>query len=165
MAMRLQLTRLLWLALLLCLAFAGLGYRLIDLQILRHRELNEQALQNTQNELLLEPRRGDILDVRGNILATTVFVKTVCADPTLIGTQQVVVAHALAPLLEIKENVLVQSLTPKLRQNSKGEVFTNRYCVLKRKVPLDTWEKIQSAMPNLTLSAEHSTHRKGENSF
>jgi cell division protein FtsI/penicillin-binding protein 2 len=165
MAKRLQLTRLLWLALLLCLAFAGLGYRLIDLQILRHRELNEQALQNTQHELLLEPRRGDILDARGNILATTVFVKTVCADPTLIGTQQVVVARALAPLLDIKESDLVQSLTPKLRQNSKGEVSTNRYCVLKRKVPVETWEKIQATMSNLTFAAEQPKPRKTESAF
>src|SRR5690349_5331969 len=104
MAKRLQFKRLLWLALLLCLAFAGLGYRLIDLQILRHRELSEQALRNTQRQWLIPPRRGDILDQRGNILATSVFVKTVCADPSLMGTQQAVVAHALAPLLGLSES-------------------------------------------------------------
>ena len=152
MAKRLQFKRLLWLALLLCLAFAGLGYRLIDLQILRHRELSDQALRNTQRELLLTPRRGDILDFRGNILATTVFVKTVCADPSLIGNQQASVAHAVAPLLGMSESALVQSLTPKLRQNAKGELSTNRYCVLKRKVPLETWEKIHAAMTNLTFA-------------
>ena len=75
MAKRLQYRRLVWLALLLCLAFAGLGYRLVDLQVLRHEELSAKAQQNTQREFLLEPRRGDILDAKGNLLATSVLVK------------------------------------------------------------------------------------------
>src|ERR1043166_2090251 len=115
MAKRLQFRRLLWLALLLCLAFAGLGYRLVDLQLLRHRELSVKAQQNTQREFLLEPRRGDILDAKGNVLATIVFVKTICADPSLIGTNQYEVAHALAPLLQLSETKLIQSLTPSVR--------------------------------------------------
>src|SRR5258707_1362285 len=103
MAKRLQLQRLLWLALLLCVAFAGLGYRLIDLQVLRHGELSVKAQRNTQREFLLQPRRGDILDVRGTLLATTILTKKVCADPTRIVGHESEVAHALAPLLEIQE--------------------------------------------------------------
>lgn len=165
MAKRLQLRRLLWLALLLCVAFAGLGYRLVDLQVLRHRELTEQALRNTQRELLLTPRRGDILDARGNILATSVYVKSVCADPSLIGTQQLVVAHALAPLLDMTESSLVQTLTPKSRPNARGEISTNRFCVLKRKVPVETWEKVQAAMTNLSFAIDDKRLTKQERSF
>ena len=165
MAKRLQFKRLLWLALLLCLAFAGLGYRLIDLQILRHRELSEQALRNTQRQWLIPPRRGDILDQRGNILATSVFVKTVCADPSLMGTQQAVVAHALAPLLGLSESGLIQSLTPKPRQNAAGEISTNRYCVLKHKVPVETWEKIHAAMTNLTFAVDERKLTPKEKEF
>src|SRR5579859_3020396 len=116
MAKRLQYKRLVWLGLLLCLAFAGLGYRLVDLQVLRHEELSAKAQQNTQSEFLLEPRRGDILDVKGNLLATSIFVKRVCADPTLIGTNQQAVAHVLAPLLQTNESRLVELLTPTLRR-------------------------------------------------
>src|SRR5215475_1974080 len=101
MAQRLQVRRLMWLALLLCLAFAGLGYRLVDLQLLRHEQLSAKAQQNTQREFLLEPRRGDILDVKGNPLATSILVKTICADPVLIGNRQAEVAHTLAPLLQM----------------------------------------------------------------
>src|SRR5579862_9615421 len=86
MAKRILYRRLVWLGLLLTVAFAGLGYRLIDLQVLRHEELSAKAQQNTQREFLLEPRRGDILDARGNVLATSVFMKRVYADPTLILT-------------------------------------------------------------------------------
>src|SRR5512139_3311349 len=91
--------RLTLLASLLGVAFVGLGYRLVDLQVLRFEELSARARDNTRRELLLEPRRGDILDARGNLLATSVFVKTVCADPVLIGNRQAEVAAAIAPLL------------------------------------------------------------------
>ncbi len=120
MAKRLQFRRALLLVLLLGAAFAGLGYRLVDLQVLRHEELLAKAQQNTQREFLREPRRGDILDVKGDLLASSVFVKTVCADPTLIGTHQAEVAHAIAPLLQVGEAELCQRLLPRVRQNDKG---------------------------------------------
>ena len=89
------------------LAFAGLGYRLVDLQVLRHEELSAKARDNTQRQFLLEPRRGDILDAKGNLLATSAFVKTVCADPALIGNRQAEVARAMAPLLQMSEAELL----------------------------------------------------------
>src|SRR4051812_20784844 len=121
MAKRLQYRRLFVLALLLAAAFAGLGYRLVDLQVLRHDELSAKAQQNTQHQLLLEPRRGDILDAKGNLLATSVFVKTVCADPVLIGNRRAEVARVLAPLLQMNERDLLQRLIPRLTRNDKGE--------------------------------------------
>src|SRR5215469_3003886 len=125
MARRIQYQRLVWLGLLLCLAFAGLGYRLVDLQVLRHEELTAKAQQNTQREFLMEPHRGDILDAKGNLLATSVYLKRVCADPTLIGSNQVVVARALAPLLQTNESRLVQLLMPTLRCITNWTTITN----------------------------------------
>ena len=122
-------------AVLLAVAFAGLGYRLVDLQVVRHEELSGKAQQNTQHETLLEPRRGDILDVRGNLLATSVFVKTVCGDPSLIGNRQTEVARAIAPILQLSESQLIQRLTPQVRTSPKGESITNQYIVLKKKFP------------------------------
>ena len=48
MANKLQTRRLLMLALLLAIAFAGLGYRLVDLQVLRHEDLRTEARKNTE---------------------------------------------------------------------------------------------------------------------
>src|SRR5947207_13720343 len=127
MAKRRQLRRLLLLAILLAAGFAGLGYRLVDLQVLRHEELSAKAQQNTQHEFLLAPRRGDILDSKGNLLATSVPVKTVCADPVLIGKHQMEVARVLAPLLATNEQSLAKFLMPRLSQNEKGQPTTNRY--------------------------------------
>ena len=67
-----QLKRVMLLLGLLGAAFAGLGYRLVDLQVVRHDELSVKAEANTQHEYWLAPRRGDILDVNGNLLATSV---------------------------------------------------------------------------------------------
>ena len=50
MAKGTQLRRLMWLALLLASAFAGLGYRLVDLQVLRHEELSAQGAKEHQRE-------------------------------------------------------------------------------------------------------------------
>ncbi len=102
MTNKLQIRRALLLLIFLGAAFAGLGYRLVDLQVLRHDELSAKAEQNTQREFWQAPRRGDILDVNGNILATSIPVKTICADPSLIGNPAASVAHALAPLLQLE---------------------------------------------------------------
>src|SRR6266403_588949 len=117
MAKRLQYRRVLAMALVLAAAFAGLGYRLVDLQVLRHQALSVEAQKKTQHEFLLEPRRGDILDAKGNLLATSVFVKTVCADPALLANHQAEVARVIAPLLQMSEPELVKRLNERVRQN------------------------------------------------
>lgn len=168
MGKKVQYRRLLLLALLLAAAFVGLGYRLVDLQVLRHDELRVKAAQNTQREFFREPRRGDILDAKGNVLATSVPVKRVCVDPVLIGTHQAAVARALAPLLQVAEADLHKRLTPRPRVNEDGQVSTNRfyrYAVLKQKVPVDTWEKIRETMSTLPLDVDETQLSKSERAF
>jgi cell division protein FtsI/penicillin-binding protein 2 len=145
-----------WLLLVLAPAavFAGLAFRLVELQVWRHAELRAKAEQNTRREILREPRRGDILDARGNLLATSVFVKTVCADPVLVGRYPAELARALAPLLQTEQGELYQRLLPRLRQNARGETVTNRYVVLKRKVPAETWEQVRAAVQRLGAAPE-----------
>jgi cell division protein FtsI/penicillin-binding protein 2 len=162
MANRIQMRRLAWLALLLSIAFAGLGYRLVDLQVLRHEELNAKAQQKIQHEVLLEPRRGDILDSKGNILATSVMVKNVCADPLFIANRQAEVAHALAPLLQENEAALCERLKARVRVNQQGQNQTNLYVVLKRKVPLETWDQIQTTMKNLSIGLDETKLPKAD---
>jgi cell division protein FtsI/penicillin-binding protein 2 len=165
MGKQLQYRRLVVLALLLGVAFAGLGYRLVDLQVLRYEELSAKARQNTRREFLLEPRRGDILDAKGNILATSAFVKTVCGDPALIGDRQAEVARAIAPLLQLSESELCQRLAPRITRNAQGVAATNHYVVLKRKVPLETWQKVQSAMTNLSFGLDAKKLSRAERAF
>ncbi len=165
MVMSVPYRRLLMLAFLLVTAFCALGYRLVDLQVLRHDELRDWAKNNTQRRVLFEPRRGEIRDVRGNLLATSVFVKTICADPTLIGPHAQEVARAIAPLLEVNEAELAQRLQPRLRTNELGNVLTNRYVVLKRKVKVETWQSIQDTMEDLKLSVDETQLTRTERGF
>ncbi len=152
----LQLKRIMLLLGLLGAAFAGLGYRLVDLQVLRHGELSVKAEQNTQREYWLAARRGDILDINGNLLAGSVPVKTVCVNPSLLADKQAVVAHALAPVLQMSEAELLQRFTPRIVKNSKGQTVTNglTYVRLQKEVSEDTWLKIQGVMSNLTFGID-----------
>jgi len=162
MAKELQYRRLVLLALLLGVAFAGLGYRLVDLQVLRFEELSAKARRNTRREFLLEPRRGDILDAKNNLLATSIFVKTVCADPALVGNHQAEVARAVAPLLQMSEGELTQRLAPRLIRNAQGGFTTNHYVVLKRKVQFETWQKVQAAMAHLSFGLDEKKLPRAE---
>ena len=167
MTKRLQLRRVLALTLIVCAAFVSLGYRLVDLQVLRHDELAKLAQDNTQHEFWQAPRRGDILDARGNLLATSVPVKTVCADPSLLGRQQAAVAHALAPLLQTDEAALCQKLFPRVYKNDKGEIVTNNlhYVRLQKNVSDDTWRKIQTVMNNLSFGVDGEKLSRADRDF
>jgi cell division protein FtsI/penicillin-binding protein 2 len=165
MAKHLQCRRLVLLALLLAAAFGGLSYRLVDLQVLRNEELSALARSNTRREFLLEPRRGDILDAKGNLLATSVFVKTVCADLVLIGNRQAEVAHAVAPLLQVGESDLLKRLSLPPTRNTNGIMTTNRHVVLQSKVPGETWQKIEVAMSSLMFGLDEKKLPPREQAF
>ncbi len=165
MGRRLQHRRLFWLTLLIVGVFGFLAYRLVDLQVMRHEELKEKASQNTEREYLVESKRGDILDAQGNRLATSLFVKTVCADPVLIGNRQAEVSKAIAPLLGQSEVELAYRLQPRVRLNTNGVPVTNRYVVLKRKVPLDTVKKIEEAMAGIQFGVDEKKLTRPEKTF
>jgi cell division protein FtsI/penicillin-binding protein 2 len=165
MAKRIQLRRLVGVALLLSAAFGGLAYRLVDLQVLRHEEFSAKALRNTLHEFMLEPRRGDILDAKGNILVASEQVKTVCANPALLGNLQTEVARALAPLLQESEAGLCQRLRPRTHRNDKGQIVTNQFVELKHRVKLETWEKIQQTMTNLTFGVNRTNLTQRQRTF
>jgi cell division protein FtsI/penicillin-binding protein 2 len=169
MTQKLQFKRALLLLAFLGAAFAGLGYRLVDLQVLRHDDLLKLAKRNTAREFWQAPRRGDILDANGNVLATSVSVKTICADPTLIGNQQAVVAQALAPLLNLDSTTLFQKLLPRqvISKNEKGETVTNisHYVRLEKNVSDEVWQKIQAAMTNLSFAVDENKLSKTNRAF
>lgn len=127
-------------------AFSCLAYRLVDLQVMRHDTLSIEARSNTVFTCRLEPKRGDILDSRGDVLATSTLVKTVCANPQLLGARLPDVARILKPYLDMSEQEIEQKLSPRQLQNKKGKLVDVQYVMLKHKVPTETWEKIQQAM-------------------
>lgn len=156
-------------AILLVIAFSGLGYRLVDLQVYRHSALLAESKKNTTRTELLLPRRGDVYDVKGNLLASSIPAKTIFADPVFIGEYQANVAKAVAPLLGMTEWDLYHKLQPNIytRTNTDGtlRVVTNRYVVLARKVPLERWREIRSTMTNLKFGDESKLSREQRKFF
>ncbi|MDQ6630509.1 MAG: penicillin-binding protein 2 [Verrucomicrobiota bacterium] len=159
-----QYRRLFALALLLATALGALGYRLVDLQVWQHDTLQRLAERNTHRTIFREPLRGQIRDIRGNPLALSIPTKIICADPTLVGNRQMEIARVLAPLLQTNENYLVERLQPRLR-HLPDKTLTNSYVVLKRKVDLETWQKIEQAMTNLSFASEPKKISKAEQIF
>lgn len=151
MGKQLQLQRFKLLVVMLCGAFALLALRLVDLQVMRHDELRVRAQQNTVRRIQIQPRRGDILDVHGNLLASSSMVKSVCANPSLIGNRQAEVARAIAPLLGLNEGALYQKLLQTNRVNEKGETVPRLYVALTNRVAPETWEKVRQTMAKLPI--------------
>src|ERR1700743_1843671 len=102
-----QIRRALLLMGILFVAFACLGWRLVDLQILRHDEFTRLAEEKTERKIWMVAHRGDIVDVNGNILATSVPVETIWANPEVLAAQTnlpnaaAVFARILSPMLQV----------------------------------------------------------------
>ena len=83
---------------LLGLWVAAIEGRLVQLQVFRHADLTARAARQQSRTLLTPAKRGDILDRRGHLLATTVDVDSIYAVPSEINNDQEAVAklcHAL----------------------------------------------------------------------
>src|SRR5882757_3152269 len=114
MTNKLQIRRALLLLACLVALFAGLGYRLVDLQVIRHDELLAQAEKKTERRISETAKRGDILDARGNLLATSGRGRTVWANPELLASQRLlsnvpaIFARTLSPWLKVDAGKLYQ---------------------------------------------------------
>jgi len=145
---------------LLCLALASLSWRLVELQVWRHGELKDRVADNTRSVSTSQPRRGDIRDRRGAILATSVPVRRVIADPTVMGTNQALVARAIAPVLGLDAAELELRLQPQiLRYQTNGKPVFRAYVPLKDKVSLDDWERVRKAMQEISFGPSEATNR------
>jgi cell division protein FtsI (penicillin-binding protein 3) len=163
----------------LLVIFVGLMGRLAYLQTVREDELTRMARDNTRREVILHPRRGQILDARGELLAASQIVKTLCADPSIIGNLQAPISRAIAPILGLDPAQLQQRLQPAIRLQTNqvpiapgSTVFTNevkevpvKYVVLKRQVPVDTWERVRQTMTNLNFGYDEKSLPKGQREF
>jgi cell division protein FtsI/penicillin-binding protein 2 len=156
--------RLIIIAGLLGVAFAGLSARLVMLQVCDHDRY--RAVAERKQVFLREPRRGEILDANGNPLAISVPVKKIFANPKFIGSQYSEVARALAPFIGMNEGELARKLHPTiLRTNEFGMPITNSYVNLRKKVTLEQWQQITQVMNGLTFAAETGSLTKSQKRY
>ncbi len=156
MIMAMQIRRLCFFACCLILGFGFLGYRLFELQVLEHEELSEKARDNTERTYVREPRRGDIRDIRGNLLATSKTVHAICADPDFIGTNYLLIASQIAPVLEMPFEEVAEKLRPRTRVNDRNDTVPIKYVCLKRKVEDEEWARVQKAMKLISFGIDES---------
>ena len=139
--------RLVVLTIMVGLCFVGLGCRLADLQWARHDEFVRAAEEQQEHVYYREAPRGDIRDRRGQLLATSIPVKRICVDPSIMKMQRAEIAHFLAPLLHTNEAALLSAFN-RTRLNELGKSVPAQYAVLKNKVPVDEWDRIHAALSN-----------------
>ncbi len=95
----------------LALAMLGLGARLVSLHIVQAGALEQIAERQQLGTLILDPRRGRLLDRSGRPLAVNVDAESVFAVPSKIGNPAAF-ARAVAPILGIREADLAGRLRP-----------------------------------------------------
>jgi cell division protein FtsI (penicillin-binding protein 3) len=122
---------------------AVFAIRLVDFQIVRAESINETSLEKRAVTMTIPAVRGDIVDINGKVLATTVYRYDINAAPAIVrpvervvdGISQVVsvesVAQELARILEVD----VAELFPKL-------IGTSHYVNLKKRVDAETHRQI-----------------------
>ena len=144
-------------------AFALLAAQLVNLQVVRHEEFLGRAANNTVRTIARAPMRGQIVDIRGNPLATSIPAKLICADPSLLlctnpallRNYRAAVAHALAPLLQTNEEYLLDRLAPR-QIVAGGKTNHSHYVALQHQASLETWEKVRQTMSALSFGVDES---------
>ncbi|MCC6355765.1 MAG: penicillin-binding protein 2 [Verrucomicrobiae bacterium] len=126
-----------------------LSLRLVQLQVVDHAHYLERAKQNHTFRRTMAARRGEIIDSRGNLLATTVPLKRVMADLNKMRqllernrkqslkdgrdrlTEAAQVAGRLAPALGMPEAELARQL------GSRRDLVT-----LQAELDIESWRRI-----------------------
>lgn len=98
------------LALFVVAAWAGMGYRLVEIQVIRAPQLAEEGLSQRFVSRELPPQRGKIFDRNGDPLAMTVEAQSIYAVPDQVD-EPLWVAQQLGGLLGSDPQALHERLT------------------------------------------------------
>lgn len=119
-------TRFILLAFAVTLCFAALLSRLYYLHIVAHDRLTDEADQKRKRVEVVDARRGDIVDRRGNLLATTSAVVTVGVDPQALKPDDLTKINELANILEVSPAFIREKFTQRHREASGPDGIEQR---------------------------------------
>jgi cell division protein FtsI/penicillin-binding protein 2 len=127
------------------ITFCSLGGRLVYLQVFKANDFTAFAQGARKNVVTLKARRGDIVDRKGNLMATTRSVVNVGMDPHSIEDEDMSKFEDLSKLLELPVQTIQEAAAKKVRKgnNYKGEIKKVRWVKLKEDVDEETYRKIQ----------------------
>ncbi len=137
--------RVLFAAALLAVWAAAIETRLVWLQVYRHEALLAEAKEQKDRVRTVNPRRGDIVDRHGRILAISVDAVSICGMPKEI-TDPVAVVNAvcqgLGDCTAREREVYAQRLSQKNRS----------FAWLRRQASLEESARVEARMKELNLS-------------
>lgn len=125
--------------------FFGLGWRLYDIQVRRHRELSERAERYTRAIRVIEPWRGEIRDRSGRRLALSAPEKTVWLNLGVCGDDVEGVARTCGLLLKMPCRDIAETIrAARQRPHREGNASLDTVA-LKRHVAVEEWAAVASA--------------------
>ena len=107
--------------------FLILTARLVDLQVVKSESLQKRAQSQWTSEAVIQPRRGEILDRNGSVLAISATSYTASVSPRQVKNAADF-ARILAPILEMS----AETIQARASDTSKGGM------TLKRQIPWET---------------------------
>lgn len=126
------------------LAFCGIFSRLCYLHVFKADELASIAESRRQTERILYARRGDILDVRGNILAATRPIIQLGVDPNSLTPDAYDKIAQLAEKIDLPESEIRKAFDKKFYTNSEGNKRPVRWVRLKEAISDDVYKDVKS---------------------
>lgn len=126
-------------------AFCSLGGRLVYLQLFKAEDFSELASGARKNFIEVKARRGDIVDAKGNLLATTRSVVEVGVDPHSVEKDDWSQFGQLANLLGLSQAEIESAASKLTRRGGLDgkEVRKVRWVKLKEEVDEETYREIQ----------------------
>ena len=127
------------------LTFCSLGGRLFHLQVVNSEKYENFALNARKNFIPVSARRGDLVDRRGNLLATTRSVVVVGIDPQSIEDHDRLKFDELANLLEIPVGNVIDAANKKISSTATDNKSRRlvRWVKLKEEVEESIYRKIK----------------------
>jgi cell division protein FtsI/penicillin-binding protein 2 len=124
--------------------FCSLAGRLVYLQVVKGDALRDSAQNARQNFSVLLARRGDIVDAKGNLFATTRSVVEVGVDPQAVQDEDYPKVSKLAELLQVSEQKILKAFSNKTRSGNEfnGEIRPIRWTKLADDVEEDLYRRL-----------------------
>ena len=127
-------------------AFCSVGGRLVWLQVWNADKYTEIASSARKKVSTIKARRGDIVDSKGNLLATTRSVVDVGMDPHIILDEDKLKWSTLAGYLNISMKQLEEASNSKSVLDENGRyVREKRWVKLREDVDEGTYRKIKNS--------------------
>ena len=125
------------------LTFCTLGGRLLHLQVWQSDKYSELAANARKNFIQERARRGDIVDRKGSLLATTKSVVVVGVDPHAFNENDQGKLKQLAQLLKLDYQTVYESVTKKFTTKGEQKLSPVRWVKLQEGIDESTYKQVK----------------------